>query len=98
MSRQPHGSPGDTEYRPETRRIFICTFADGFAIARPARVRALLTMRSKPSLRWHELQHLMHVDHDAVGVARGGRGEQALHQPAIFFSSDSIEPPQIFFE
>src|ERR1700689_4951297 len=33
----------------------------------------------------------MHVDHDAVGVARGGRDEQALHQPAIFYGS-GFEP------
>ena len=29
----------------------------------------------------------MHVDHNAIGVARGGCHEQALHQPAIFFGS-----------
>src|SRR5665213_3668361 len=33
------------------------------------------------------LQHLMHVNHDAVGVARGGGDEQALHQPAVFFAT-----------
>src|SRR6185437_14717277 len=31
------------------------------------------------------LQHLMDVDHDAVGVAGGGADENVLHQPAIFF-------------
>src|SRR5665213_930719 len=30
-------------------------------------------------------QHLMHVDHDAVGVTGGGADEQVLHQPAVFF-------------
>src|SRR3984893_13593754 len=32
-------------------------------------------------------QHLMHVDHDTVGVAGADADEQVLHQPAIFFSS-----------
>ncbi len=29
----------------------------------------------------------MHVDDDAVGVARGGGDEDVLHQPAVFFSA-----------
>ena len=32
-------------------------------------------------------KHLMHVDDDAVGVARGGADEQVLHQPAILFTA-----------
>src|SRR6476660_2301031 len=30
-------------------------------------------------------QHLMHVDHDAVGMARAGSDEQIFYQPAVFF-------------
>src|SRR5216684_4984704 len=33
------------------------------------------------------LQHLMHVDHDVVGVAGGGGDEQVFHQPAVFFGT-----------
>ena len=29
------------------------------------------------------LQHHMHVDDDAIGVARGGGDEDVLHQPAV---------------
>src|ERR1700733_86594 len=36
-------------------------------------------------------QHLMHVDHDTIGVTGGGCHEQALHQPAIFWCS-GFEP------
>src|SRR3954451_8040216 len=30
------------------------------------------------------LQHLVHVDHNPVGMTRGGADEDVLHQPAIF--------------
>src|ERR1700694_2614958 len=32
-------------------------------------------------------QHLMHVDHDTVGVAGADADEQVLHQPAIAFGA-----------
>src|SRR4051794_21999250 len=33
----------------------------------------------------YSLQHLMHVDDDAVGVAGGGGDEEGFHQPSVFF-------------
>src|ERR1700744_1290635 len=42
--------------------------------------------RVKPSL-----QYLMHVEHDAVGMARGRPDKQVLHQPAVFFPA-GFEP------
>src|SRR5437763_9005279 len=32
-------------------------------------------------------QHLMHVDHDPVGMPRGRADKQVLHQPAVFFGT-----------
>src|SRR5258706_8365820 len=32
-------------------------------------------------------QHLMHVDHDAVGMPRADADEQVFHQPAVLFGS-----------
>src|SRR3978361_1902955 len=36
-------------------------------------------------------QHLMHVDDDAIGVARSGSDEQVFHQPAVFLAA-GLEP------
>src|SRR4029079_12075936 len=57
------------------------------------------------------LQHLVHVDHHAVGVTGGGADEEVFHQPAVFFAAglepghgaeidqfwiDRLAPPEVF--
>src|SRR5581483_1883218 len=58
----------------------LCRPGEGQAKAgTTAEVVALPEFREPPLSH-----HLMHVDHDAVGMPRGGADENVLHQPAIF--------------
>ena len=57
----------------------------------PVGGRALILVQLDSCYGPENLQHLMHVDNHAVGVAGGGADEQVFHQPAVF-GGPGLEP------